>query len=148
LVAQTLALTGCHLVTIGRHARHLALLAARGIDTALAGEEAVEEADIVVECTGSAAGFQVARRLVRPAGTLVLKSTYPGLVEVDLSSLAVDEVQVIGSRCGPFPTALRLLARGLVDVAPMVEAVYSLDDALAAFEHAGRRGVLKVLIRP
>ncbi|MGD8398150.1 MAG: alcohol dehydrogenase, partial [Anaerolineae bacterium] len=114
----------------------------------LSGEEAIEDADVVVECTGSVGGFQVARQLVRPRGTLVLKSTYRGMAEVDLSALVVDEVQVIGSRCGPLQAALRLLARGLVDVAPLVEAVYSLDDALAAFEHAGRRGVLKILIRP
>jgi threonine dehydrogenase-like Zn-dependent dehydrogenase len=148
LVAQTLALTGCRLLAIGRHASHLALLEARGIDTCLADENAAGDADVVVECTGSSGGFEVARSLVRPGGTLVLKSTYPGLAEVDLSALVVDEVRVIGSRCGPLPAALRLLARGLVDVGPMVEAVYGLDDALVAFEHASRPGVLKVLIRP
>jgi threonine dehydrogenase-like Zn-dependent dehydrogenase len=104
-------------------------------------------ADLVVECTGRAEGFQAAMRLVRPCGTLVLKSTYHGLVQADLSSLVVDEIQVVGSRCGPFPAALRLLAQGLVDVLPLVEAEYPLDGALAAFEHAGRRGALKVLVR-
>lgn len=148
LIAQTLALTGCHLVAIGRHASHLAFLEARGIDTCLAGENVVGDADVVIECTGSPGGFQAARRLVRPGGTFVLKSTYPGPAEVDLSALVVDEVQVIGSRCGPVPAALRLLAQGVVDVAPMIDAAYDLEDALAAFEHAGRRGVLKILIRP
>jgi threonine dehydrogenase-like Zn-dependent dehydrogenase len=78
----------------------------------------------------------------------VLKSTYHGLVEADLSRLVVDEIQVVGSRCGPFPPAIRLLSQGLVDVLPLIEAEYSLDEAMAAFEHAQRRGALKVLVRP
>jgi threonine dehydrogenase-like Zn-dependent dehydrogenase len=77
-----------------------------------------------------------------------LKSTYHGLVQADLSSLVVDEIQVVGSRCGPFPVALRLLAQGLVDVEPLIEAEYPLDEALAAFEHAARPGALRVLVRP
>ncbi len=92
-------------------------------------------------------GFQIAHELVRPRGTVVLKSTYHGLAQADLSTLAVNEVSVVGSRCGPFPAALRLLSRNLVDVASLVEAIYPLDQALAAFEHAGRRGALKVLVR-
>ena len=78
----------------------------------------------------------------------MLKSTYHGLVQADLSSLVVDEISVVGSRCGPFPAALRLLSRGWVDVAPLIEAEYPLHQAVAAFEHAGRRGALKVLVRP
>jgi threonine dehydrogenase-like Zn-dependent dehydrogenase len=78
----------------------------------------------------------------------VLKSTYHDLVQTDLSSLAVDEVQIVGSRCGPFPAALRLLAQGLVDVLSLVEAEYPLDKALNAFAHARRRGTLKILVRP
>jgi threonine dehydrogenase-like Zn-dependent dehydrogenase len=78
----------------------------------------------------------------------VLKSTYHGLVEADLSRLVVNEVTLVGSRCGPFPPALRLLSRDLVDVESLIEAEYPLDDALAAFDHAGKRGALKVLVRP
>ncbi len=76
----------------------------------------------------------------------MLKSTYHGLTSVDLSSLVVDEISVVGSRCGPFAPALRLLAAGLVDVEPFVDAVYSLDEGLAAFERAATRGTLKVLL--
>jgi len=148
LVAQVLALTGCDLTAVGRHEEKLAILAARGIPTRLGDEGLSNNADLVVECTGSAEGFQVARRLVRPQGTLVLKSTYHGLVQTDLPSLVVDEVRVIGSRCGPFPAALRLLGRGMVDVTSLVEAEYPLDEALSAFAHAARRGALKVLVRP
>jgi threonine dehydrogenase-like Zn-dependent dehydrogenase len=148
LVAQVLAITGCDLLAIGHHSDKLAILSERGIDTRLGHQGLEGEADLVVECTGQAEGFHAARQLVRPEGTLVLKSTYPGLLEADLSSVVVDEVRIVGSRCGPFPTALRLLAWGLVDVAPLVEAIYPLAEALAAVDHAGRRGALKVLVRP
>ncbi len=148
LVSQVLALTGCHLTAVGRHPEKLALLAAQGIPTQLGDEDLAGNVDLVVECTGRSEGFETARRLIRPRGTLVLKSTYHGLVQADLSRLVVDEIHLVGSRCGPFPPALRLLARNLVDVASLIEATYPLDEALTAFEHAGRRGTLKVLVRP
>jgi threonine dehydrogenase-like Zn-dependent dehydrogenase len=174
LVAQVLALTGCHLLVIGRHPKNLSILSARGIPTLLdggapgdraLGQEADvpgrqadvpgrqadvpgRQADVVIDCTGSPRGFATALRLVRPQGTLVLKSTYPDRVPVDLSHLAVDEIRVVGSRCGPFPAALRLLARDLVDVTSMIEAEYPLQEGPAAIDHAGRRGALKVVVRP
>jgi len=148
LVAQTLALTGCNLTAVGRHPDKLARLAALGLATQVEGEGLEGVADLVVECTGQPEGFRAARKMVRPRGTLVLKSTYHGEIEADLSGIVVDEVTLVGSRCGPFPPAMRLLAQQLVDVASMIEAEYPLADALAAFEHAARRGALKVLIRP
>jgi len=146
LAAQVLALTGCDLTVVGRHEQKLAILARRGIETRLS-DEGLEGADLVVECTGHPAGFQAAQRLVRPRGVLALKSTYHGLVEADLSCLVVDEVQVVGSRCGPFAAALRLLVQGLVEVTPLIHAEMHLDEALAAFELAARPGVLKVLVQ-
>jgi threonine dehydrogenase-like Zn-dependent dehydrogenase len=148
LVAQVVALTGCELTAIGRHPEKLAILSARGIATQLDGDRVEGNADLVIECTGQAAGFRRARGLLRPRGTLVLKSTYHGLVEADLSRLVVDEIQVTGSRCGPFAPAIRLLAQGLVDVLPLVEAEFPLDEAIAAMDHAQRRGALKILVRP
>lgn len=148
LVAQVLALTGCQLTVVGRHPGKLAILERRGIAIAVEGQEPAGSADLVVECTGQTSGFQAALRLLRPRGVLVLKSTYHDLVETDLSGLVVDEIQVVGSRCGPFPAALRLLVQGVVDVRPHIEAEYPLDDGLAAFEHAARRHALKILIRP
>ena len=103
-------------------------------------------ADVVVDATGSAEGFAVARRLVRPRGTLVLKSTFHGDVSLDLSMVVVDEVTVVGSRCGPFAPALRLLEQRLVDVECLIDSVYSLSDGLAAFVRAQTPGVLKVLL--
>ncbi len=147
LVAQVLALTGCDLTAVGRHEDKLAILAGQGIPTQIGDEGLADRADLVVECTGQAEGFAVAQRLVRPRGTIVLKSTYHGLVQADLSHLVVAEVRVVGSRCGPFPPALRLLAQRLVDVTSLIEAEYPLDEASAAFEHARHKGALKVLVR-
>jgi threonine dehydrogenase-like Zn-dependent dehydrogenase len=146
LVAQTLAITGCDLLVVGRHQEKLVNLAARGIQTG--GEDAVADRafDLSVECTGNPAGFAIARRALRPRGTLVLKSTYAGQLTFDASSLVVDEITLIGSRCGPFPAALDLLASGQVDVEPLIHARYPLSEGLAAFERASTKGVLKVLL--
>jgi alcohol dehydrogenase len=146
LVAQVLQLTGCRLLVIGRHPGKLDILARRGIETQLAGEAGEPGAEVVVEVTGSPAGFAMARDLVRPRGTLVLKSTFHGAVSLDLSRLVVDEITVVGSRCGPFPAALRLLAQRLVEVESLIHAIYPLDEGLAAFEQAIAPGVLKILL--
>jgi threonine dehydrogenase-like Zn-dependent dehydrogenase len=145
LIAASLALTGCELTVVGRHERKLALLASRGVTTTL--EPPRKGAwDVAVECTGSTAGFAVARKALRPRGTLVLKSTYAGELTLDASALVVDEISLVGSRCGPFAPALRLLEERRVDVAPLVDAVYPLARGLEAFAHAARRGTLKVLL--
>ena len=146
LIAQVLSLTGCDLLTVGRHAEKLAILERRGIRTQIAGERIAPGADIVVEATGSSEGFVTARGLVRPRGTLVLKSTFHGAVSLDLSMVVVDEVTIVGSRCGPFPAALRLMEQRLVDVEPLIHDRLSLEDGAAAFERAAARGVLKVLL--
>jgi threonine dehydrogenase-like Zn-dependent dehydrogenase len=146
LVAQTLALTGCALTVIGRHPRKLALLADRGIETEVADSVRPGRADIVVECTGNPEGLELARTAVRPRGTIVLKSTYAGRTSLDISRLVVDEVTLVGSRCGPFAPALGLLAERRVEVGPLVHARFPLEDALAAFAEAARPGALKVLV--
>jgi len=146
LCAQTLALTGCDLTVVGHHREKLDLLAQRGIPTALDDASVEPGADLIVEATGQPGGYAAARRLVRPRGTIVLKSTYHGSLETNLTIVVVDEVTLVGSRCGPFAPALRLLERGLVDVIPLIQARYPLNQALAAFEHAARPGTLKVLV--
>jgi len=148
LVAQVLRLTGCDLAIVGRHADKLAILERQGVPTRLASQSMDIKADVVVDCTGSPGGFAAARSMVKPRGTLVLKSTFEGQNEVNLTSIVVDEVRLVGSRCGPFAPALRLLARQLVDVESLITAVCPLDDALAAFERARTTGSLKVLVRP
>jgi threonine dehydrogenase-like Zn-dependent dehydrogenase len=146
LVAQVLGLTGCDLLAVGRHPDKLAILERRGIRIQLAGDEIPPGADVVVEATGNAEGFAAARSLVRPRGTLVLKSTFHGDVSLDLSMVVVDEVTIVGSRCGPFPAALRLLEGRLLDVEPLIQETCSLEDGLVAFGRAAASGVLKVLL--
>jgi threonine dehydrogenase-like Zn-dependent dehydrogenase len=146
LVAQTLAATGCRLLAVGRSKRPLALLAARGIRTATAEGIEPRRADLAVECTGSPEGLELARRAVRPRGTIVLKSTYHGKAAIDMAPFVVDEITLVGSRCGPFAPALASLASGEVDPRPLVEAHYPLAEAVAAFDHAARPGALKILV--
>jgi threonine dehydrogenase-like Zn-dependent dehydrogenase len=145
LVAQTLALTGCRLTAIGRHRNKLDLLKRRGVETIET--LPARKFDVVIECSGSPTGFAVARSALRPRGTLVMKSTYAGDLTFNASSLVVDEITMIGSRCGPFAPALRLLADRSIDVRPLISATYPLADAITAFEHAQRPGTLKVLVR-
>jgi threonine dehydrogenase-like Zn-dependent dehydrogenase len=147
LLARTLALTGCELRVAGRNPSKLSLLERRGIAAGPAEALTDRWADVAVEATGNAAGLAIARRAVRPRGTIVLKSTYHGEATVNLSAIVVDEITVVGSRCGPFAKALRLLASGGLDVSDLVSDVRPLAESEAAFETAGRRGVLKVLVR-
>jgi len=148
LVAQVVALTGCDLTLIGHHARKLAIAQRRGIAVRLAQEPLPQPADIVVECTGRAEGFALAQELVHPRGTIVLKSTFHGNPTVNLSALTVQEVSVVGSRCGPFDAALRLLVSQRVETDALIDRVYPLSESLAAFRRAQEPGVLKVLLRP
>lgn len=146
LCAQVLALTGCDLTVVGHYREKLNILTRRGIPTAL--EETFTETgvDVVVEATGHSGGYQAARRLVRPRGTIVLKSTTHGLIEADLTMAVIDEINLIGSRCGPFAPALRLLERGLVEVSSLIQARYPLSAVLTAFEQAATKSRLKILV--
>ena len=146
LIAQTLALTGCSLRVVARHAHQQELLKRRGMKTV--GEEEIQtwRWDIVVEATGSPGGFAIARKAIRPRGTLVMKSTYRGEVSVNFSSLVVDEINILGSRCGPFEPALRLMESRQVDPTVLIADEFRLEHALEAFERAAQPGVLKVLL--
>lgn len=146
LIAQTLALTGCDLHVVARSLPAQQLLAARGIKVIADGDIQSQKWDVVIEATGSTDGFTLARRAVRPRGTMVLKSTYKGDMNVNISSIVVDEITVLGSRCGPFEPALRLLETREVDPSVLISDRYKLTDALKAFEKAAQPGVLKVLL--
>lgn len=146
LVAQVLRLTGADVVAVVRHDKQAVLLSRWGISAVELDELEPERAQVVVDCTGQADGFASALRLVEARGALVLKSTYRGLPQVDMTQIAVREIRVIGSRCGPFDAALRLLRAGLVDVESLIEARYDLNDAVAALAHAAQPGMLKVLL--
>ena len=148
LIAQALALTGCNLRVVARHKHQQDLLKARRIR--IISEEEIQpwRWDVVVEATGSPSGFSLARQAIRPRGTLVLKSTYKGEMSVNFSSIVVDEINIIGSRCGPFEPALQLMESKLVDPTVLIDSEFVLGDALKAFEHAAGAGVLKVLVNP
>ena len=148
LVTAVLRLTGADLTLVGHHADKLAIAEAWGVPVCLGGEQLPpRNADVVVECTGSPSGFDTARALLRPRGTLILKSTYHGDLTLDMSALVVDEITLVGSRCGPFAPALRLLAEGLVDPMPLISRRFPLDEGVAALAHAAAPDVLKVLLR-
>jgi threonine dehydrogenase-like Zn-dependent dehydrogenase len=146
LTAQVIALTGCNLIAISRHDRQIDLLHGWGIDTAQPGEVEARSADVVVDCTGSEQGFAEALKIVKPRGVIHLKSTYNDLPKADLTRTVVDEVQVHTSRCGPFDAAIRLLAKGAVDVESLIDARYPLEESMEAMAKASERGVLKVLL--
>lgn len=146
LIAQTLALTGCDLRVVARHKHQQNLLKTRGIK--IISEEEIQpwRWDIVVEATGSPGGFALARKAIRPRGTLLMKSTYKGEISVNFSSIVVDEINILGSRCGPFEPALRLMESRQVDPTVLIAEEFQLKDALKAFERAAETGVLKVLV--
>ncbi len=153
LAAQVLALVGCEVMMVGKHEEKLALAEKRGVHTYLLDDaerfalENGRRADLVVECSGSAQGLEMALRLTRARGTLILKSTVSEKSLIHLAPIVIDEIRIQGSRCGPFAPALRALSQKLVDVRPLISARYNLDEGLAAFEYAGQKGVLKVLVR-
>ncbi len=148
LVAQVLHVFGLDITGVVRHRRQSELLERWGIKAHAIDEIKQAQADVVVDCTGHKNGFADALSLVRPRGTLILKSTYAELTPADLTKVAVDEIQLVGSRCGPFDVALRLLERNTIDVESLIEATYPLDNFEHAFEHAVQRGVLKILLKP
>jgi len=148
LVAQVLATTGCNLTVVARHPYQQKLLMQRGISCIPEQDVAIGEMDIVIDATGTPSGFHIARKAVRPRGTIVLKSTYAGEMSLNLSSIVVDEITLIGSRCGPFPAAIQLLSSGKVDVSGLVQATFPLEQGVSAFELAAQPGTLKVLINP
>ncbi len=149
LCAQVLHHHRCEVTVVGKHASKLQLLRDEGISTILLDEIAqISRAEIVVDCTGNASGLTTALRLVRPCGTIILKTTVAAESSLHLAPVVIDEIRVIGSRCGPFADAIQLLSTGAVRVESMIADRYSLEDADAAFQHAVRKDTLKVLLDP
>jgi len=147
LIALVLHHSGADILLAGRHEEKLALAAAQNVRTVRAEELGRGRAyDIVVEATGAPEGFDAALEQAAPRGTIVLKSTVAERTPAFLTKAVVDEVTIVGSRCGPFGPAVAALASGRIHVRPLVSAVYPFDDALAAFDAAGRPGALKVLL--
>ncbi len=148
LCAQVLRLTGAKITALGKHAGKLALLKKAGVRTIQLNDWQPRRFDVVVEATGSPAGLSLALGAVRPRGTLILKSTIAGNHEVSLATIVINEINVIGSRCGPFADALDALAAQQVSVTPLIEEVFPLTDGVAALQRASQPGVRKILLRP
>jgi threonine dehydrogenase-like Zn-dependent dehydrogenase len=147
LCAQALRLTGAKISALGKHADKLALIKKAGVRTIELNDWRPRLFDVVVEATGSASGLELALGAVRPRGTLILKSTIAGNHQVSLAPIVINEINVIGSRCGPFPDALDALAAKQVSVTPLIEKIHSLDDGVAAISHAAKPGARKILLR-
>ena len=147
LCAQVVNLTGARVTALGKHADKLALIKKTGVRTVQLNDWQPRLFDIVVEATGSASGLELALSAVRPRGTLILKSTIAGNHEVSLAAIVINEINVIGSRCGPFADALGALAAKRVAVTPMIDAIYPLKDGVEAVERAAQSGARKILLR-
>jgi len=148
LVARVLRTVAPSITVLGRHPRKLALLDGPGIATTIDGAGLKADYDLAVDATGSPSGMYAAARLLRPRGVLVLKSTYQGERPLPVARLVVDEITIIGSRCGRFEAAIPLLTSGVVSVADLVTETLPLIEAPRAYERSAERGVLKVLLAP
>jgi threonine dehydrogenase-like Zn-dependent dehydrogenase len=147
LVAQVLRNVDCPVRVIGKHADKLAICEKWGIRSRpLADIVGRHDQDVVIDCTGSASGFEMAMEMVRPRGTIVLKSTVAAGKPLNLSPLVIDEINVIGSRCGPFREAIKALADKSVDVVSLISRRMRLEQGIEAMDYAARPGVLKVIL--
>ena len=150
LCAQVVALTGAETLLIGKHRNKLRIAERRDIETNTPqqAKKRSRQFDVVVEASGAAAGFDLALDLLRPKGRLVLKSTFNATTEIDAARIVVDEISIIGSRCGRFEPALDLLKKGAVDVESLISEEFPLYEGIQGMERAGSKGIMKVLLRP
>ncbi|HEY2963214.1 MAG TPA: alcohol dehydrogenase catalytic domain-containing protein [Pyrinomonadaceae bacterium] len=150
LCAQVAALAGAPVVLVGKHPEKLRIAERRGIETSSPKEAGKRQRqfDVVVEASGAASGFKLALDLLRPKGQLVLKSTFHGATEIDAARIVVDEISIIGSRCGRFQPALDLLKKQAIDLDSLISEEHPLSNGIKAMRRARSKGVLKVLLRP
>lgn len=146
--ALTLNAFNYDVTLVGKHQNKLDIAKAQGVKTILLDDLDVKpEWEVVVEATGSISGFETAMALTKPRGTLVLKSTVAGSKEFNLAPIVINEITVLGSRCGQFKPALRLLENNRIDFKSFISGIYSVDDAIEAFEKNKEKDTLKVLIK-
>src|SRR5436309_6443229 len=150
LCAQVLATTGALVTLFGKHENKLRIGERRGLETVLADKAKLRASqfDVVIEASGSPSGFNLGLDLLRPRGVLVLKSTFHGGTDIDAARIVVDEITVVGSRCGRFGAALDLLRTNAVDVESLISEEFTLSDGLSALQRAAEPVLLKVLLRP
>ncbi len=148
LIAKVLEVAGYAVTVLGRSENSLVLPRRWSLGVALVQDCADNSYECVVDASGQASGFRQALRIIRPRGVLILKSTFSSLEPVDLTKVVVGEVNILGSRCGPFADALMLLKQQVVPVESLIDGHYTLSDGLIALDHAGQSGVRKILLRP
>ena len=146
LVCRVLAASGAQVVAIGRNADKLARLDGVAESTVRAEDIEPRSFSMAVECTGNPAGLPIALGALKPQGTLVLKSTFPQALHIDMGPVVVDELRLVGSRCGPFDSALTMLEEQQVDVESLIDGRFALADGVEAFAYSRSPGVLKVLL--
>jgi threonine dehydrogenase-like Zn-dependent dehydrogenase len=148
LVAQVMQTRSANVFCAGHHSRKLVLLQKRGVKTTQNAQEWDKKYDLVVEATGTSKGIDEALRFVKPKGKIIAKSTFHGMAKIDFSALVVNEIQLIGSRCGSFVDALNFLKNESVGLEEMVDANFPLAHAKRAFDKAMDPSVVKVLMTP
>ena len=149
LCALALNLSGAQVTLAGKHDKKLNIAGSQHIQTVnIATDKPDKERkyDIVVEATGSVDGFEAALRCIKPRGTIVLKSTTASSRKINLAPLVLDEITLIGSRCGPFKTAIEVLTQKRINVKPLISGLYTMENAQKAFEEARKTENLKILI--
>jgi threonine dehydrogenase-like Zn-dependent dehydrogenase len=146
LCAQVISMSGSQVLAVGNHPKKLEILEKQGIRTCLVDELSREKVDVVIECTGSPSGLREALKIVHPRGTVVLKSTFAGQSRINLVPLVINEITLVGSRCGPFPPALRLLEGEAIDVLSLISSRFSLDEGAKAIQAAKSRSSAKVVL--
>jgi len=149
LVCMVLRLTGCEVTLVGKHPKKLALAADMGVLAASLDTFSQESRafDVVVEASGNPTGWGLAVDCVKPRGIIVLKSTYHGELHYNPAALVINEVSVVGSRCGRFPPAVRLLERGLLDPTRLISGVFPFEQAQEAFKHCSDPDCFKILLQ-
>ncbi len=146
-IALTLNAQNINVTLVGKHRNKVDIAKSQGVNTALLQDFAIEKKyDVIVEATGSLSGFETSLALTKPRGVLVLKSTVGASKEFNLAPIVIDEITVLGSRCGQFPAALRLLKSKKIDFSPLISARYNVNDAIEAFEKNKEKETLKVLL--
>lgn len=147
LIGQVLSTTGCNLTVLGKHPEKLSILDELGINTKLSYQSREKEFDVVVDCTGSRTGMEKALGIVRPRGKIIIKTTVAKKGQIDLNCVVINELSLIGSRCGPFLPAINAIASRDIDLFSLISDVFKLEDGLKAFENAKKKGVIKVILK-
>jgi len=148
LIARVIALQKKRLTVVVRHDRHRKLLQHLPLTCIEEEDVDVKSVDVAIDATGRESGLMLALSALRPQGVCVMKSSYSLPVTVDLTQLVIDEIMLMGSRCGPFESAIEALATGLIETESLIDATYSIDGHQAAFEQVKQKGAMKVLIKP